>query len=76
MKALLVTALLPWPAIPGASVARIMRPSTARTYSFSDVTRHSLQYDAGSRQLLADTTFSNQQWDGIHPRFTQVKKSL
>jgi len=58
MKTALFAALVLCPVFAQASFVKIVSPTTAQTYSYSDVTWHTLHWDAGSQRLTANLTFS------------------
>lgn len=58
MKTILFIACLLCPLFVWGSEVRIVSPESAQTYSYSDITWHSLHWDAGRRTLFADITFS------------------
>jgi len=59
MKITLLAALILCPVLARADFVKVVSPSTAQTFSYSDVTWHSLHWNPGTRHLSANLTFSN-----------------
>jgi len=58
MKITLLAALILCPVFARADFVKVVSPSTAQTYSYSDVTWHSLHWNPATQQLSANLTFS------------------
>ena len=58
MKITLLAALILCPVLARADFVAVVSPSTAQTFSYSDVTWHTLHWNPSSRQLTANLTFS------------------
>jgi hypothetical protein len=59
MKIALLTAMILFPSLLQANTVKIVSPDTEQTYTYSDMTWHSLRWDAARQELSARITFSN-----------------
>jgi len=62
MKITLLAALILCPVFARADFVKVVSPSTAQTFSYSDVTWHTLRWNPATRHLSAYLTFSNYQY--------------
>ena len=62
MKITLLLALILSPVLARADFVKIVSPSIAQTYTYSDATWHTLHWNPDARQLTANITFSTYQY--------------